>query len=472
MAEKETPIQTLKKKLRREAVNVWSKREKDAIFSFCEGYKQFLFKGTTERTSVIEFIRLAKEHGFMDFDDFIKNPPEKIEGQKIYYNNRGKAIALFVLGKNIEDGVNFIAAHIDSPRLDLKPAPFYEDTEICLAKTHYYGGIKKYQWFNVPLGIDGVLYKKDGEKLEIRIGFDREDPVFVISDLLPHLDKREGDVQKVFLAEMLNVLIGSIPYTFEKPEGVKDLVLLNILNLLYEKYGVVEEDFFSAELEIVPAIEPRDMGIDRSMIAAYGQDDRVCSYTAVKALFEAKTFPKTACVILLDKEEIGSVGSTGAINTFWKKLLTRLLPLYKTTATVDDLIEKSMVISGDVTAGVNPTFKEVHELNNAAKLGYGIAITKYTGRGGKSGASDAHAEIVSQIRTLFNQNGIVWQNGLLGKVDQGGGGTVAHFFGDEGLSVIDAGVAVLGMHSPFEIVSKADVYETFLAYKVFLEKLK
>ncbi|HPE41987.1 MAG TPA: aminopeptidase [Thermotogota bacterium] len=475
MAKKEAvgnPVKDLQKKLRREPVSVWSKREKEAIFAFNEEYKRFLFAGTTERTSVNEMIRLAEKDGYIAFEAFLKNPPKKLEGQKIYYNNRGKSVAFWVLGKDIADGINFVAAHIDSPRLDLKPVPLYEDTELCLAKTHYYGGIKKYQWFNVPLGIDGVVIKANGEKVAVRIGFEPGDPIFVISDLLPHLDRREGDIQKVFQAETLNVLLGSIPFTFDKTEGVKDLVLLNILNLLNEKYGFVEEDLFSAELEIVPAIEPKDVGFDRSLLAAYGHDDRVCAYTASKALFDARPVSKTACAILLDKEEIGSVGSTGAIHTFWKKLIKHLLPLYRSELSIDTIIERSMVISADVAAGINPSFKDVHEANNAAKLGYGITITKYTGRGGKGGASDAHAEIVGHIRNLFNDKGIVWQNGLLGKVDLGGGGTVAQFFANEGLSVIDAGVAVLGMHSPYEIVSKADVYETYLAYKVFFENSK
>ncbi|MGB4201446.1 MAG: aminopeptidase [Thermotogota bacterium] len=475
MAKKETtgnPVKDIHKRLRREPVSAWSKRDREAIFAFNEGYKRFLFAGTTERTSVNETIRLAEENGYIPFETFLENPPKKLEGQKVYYNNRGKSVAFWVLGKDIADGVNFVAAHVDSPRLDLKPAPLYEDTDLCLAKTHYYGGVKKYQWFNVPLGIDGVVMKANGEKVPVRIGFEPGDPIFVISDLLPHLDRREGDITKVFQAETLNVLMGSIPLTFEKTEGVKDLVLLNVLNLLNERYGFVEEDLFSAELEIVPAIEPKDVGFDRSMLAAYGHDDRVCAYTALKALFDARSVSKTACTILLDKEEIGSVGSTGANHTFWKKLIKRLLPLYHTEASIDTIIERSMVISADVAAGINPSFKEVHEEKNAAKLGYGITITKYTGRGGKGGASDAHAEIVGHIRRLFNEAGIVWQNGLLGKVDQGGGGTVALFFANEGLSVIDAGVAVLGMHSPYEIVSKADVYETYLAYKTFFEHSK
>ncbi len=463
-------IKELNKKLRKSSKSVWEKRTIDEIENFCHDYKLFLKNSTNERRAISNSIKIAEKEGFVAIEEFLKNPPEILAGKKIYIENRGKSAAFFTLGENIEDGINMIASHVDAPRIDFKPVPLYEDSGFAFAKTHYYGGIKKYQWFSLPLGIDGIIIKNDGEKIDIRIGFEKDEPIFMISDLLPHLDRREGDISKVFTADSMNLILGNVRLMSD--DEVKEPILLNVLKILNDKYGIVEEDLFSAELEIVPIEEPRDMGFDRSMIAAYGHDDRVCSYTALKALTDAGKHMKTSCVVLLDKEEIGSVGNTGARYHFWIKALKKLMKLYGTKTDIEDILENSMVLSGDVMAAYNPSFKDVHEINNTCKLGMGITITKYTGSRGKSGANDAHAEILASVRKIFNENEVNWQAGLLGKVDQGGGGTVALYFADKGMSVVDAGVPVLGMHAPYEIVSKADVYETYRGYKVFLEEFK
>jgi aspartyl aminopeptidase len=340
-----------------------------------------------------------------------------------------------------------------------------------MAKTHYYGGVKKYQWLNIPLELHGVIIKSDGTKIDVAIGDNEDDPVFVISDLLPHLDRRTGDVKEVFTGESLNLLLGTISISYD--EEIKDSVKLNILNILHEKYGIVEEDFISAELEVVPSLPARDVGLDRSLIAAYGHDDRICSYTALTALIESEPEFRSAAIILTDKEETGSDGNTGAKHHFWIYVVKKLLKLQGCTNVelgIDDVLINSTLLSADVTAAFDPNFKDVHDPANAPKLGYGIAIAKYTGARGKAGTNDANAEVVGKLRKVFNENGVIWQTGELGKVDQGGGGTIAKFFAEKGLSVVDAGVPLFGMHSPYELASKGDLYETYYAYKVFLNK--
>ncbi len=457
--------------LRKKQVSVWEKGYDDQVFDFCERYKTFLKESTTERRSIEQSVQIARRAGFVDFEELVKNPPETLQGTRFFLSHRGKALALFVLGSDLGKGLNIVATHVDSPRLDFKPSPLYEDKDLAMARTHYYGGVKKYQWFSVPLGIDGVVVRADGQKVNVRIGFDPDDPVFTISDLLPHLDKREGTIAKVFEGKKLNLILGSRKLSSAKKE-TKDPVLLNILNLFYQKYGIVEEDFFSAELEVVPVFEPRDVGLDRSMIGGYGHDDRVCSFSALMALIEATSHEKSSCVLLLDKEEIGSTGNTGARHHFWKKAVNRVREWSGESTPLEDILERSMVLSGDVSAVVNPNYPEVLDGANASQFGMGITLTKFTGRGGKGGANDAHAEILGAIRNLLNENQVAWQNGLLGEVDQGGGGTVALFFAEQGPSVLDAGVGVMGMHSLFELVSKADVFETYRAYRVFFEKFK
>ena len=469
---KKKKFEEMHEKLRRQPKSVWAEREPEQIDDFLGKYAVYLEKSTTERRSITEAIQIAKEGGFIDYEEFLKKPPKKLAGTKVYVNNRGKSAAFFRFTDDVKDGMNMVAAHVDSPRIDFKTTPFYEDSEFAMVSTHYYGGIKKYQWFNIPLALDGVVVKENGEKVDIRIGFDESDPIFVISDLLPHLDRKKGDVNEAFDANKLNLIIGSRAITYNKEDKAQDPVLLNVLNLLNEKYGITEEDFFSAVIEIVPAIKPRDVGLDRSMLGAYGHDDRVCSYTGLKAILDAEKVDRTACVLLLDKEEIGSDGSTGAKCHFWKKVLNSVKDIYKLNTPLEVVIERSTMLSGDVAPAINPNFKEVHEVKNATKFGYGMAFVKYTGVRGKGGANDADAETLGALRSFFNKNNVRWQNGEMGKVDIGGGGTVAKFYAQEGIKVVDAGVPVIGMHSPFEIVSKADVYETYLAYKQFIESFK
>ena len=469
---KKNKYEEMYQKLRKNPKNVWAERDTKQIYAFTKDYADYLEKSTTERRSVTEAIELAKTKGFIDYEDFLKKPPKKLADTKLYVNNRGKSVAFFRFTDDLKEGMNMVAAHVDSPRIDFKTSPLYEDSEFAMVSTHYYGGIKKYHWYNIPLALDGVVIKEDGEKIDIRIGFDDNDPVFIISDLLPHLDRKKGDVNEAFNANTLNLIIGSRAITYNKEDKAKEPVLMNVLSLLNDKYGITEEDFFSAEIEIVPALKPRDVGFDRSMMAAYGHDDRVCSYTGLKAIMDADTIDRTACVLLLDKEEIGSDGSTGAKCYFWKKVINAVKDIYKLNTPLEVVLERSTMLSGDVAPAFNPNFKEVHEVRNATKFGYGMAFVKYTGVRGKGGANDADAETLGALRSFFNKNDIRWQNGAMGKVDIGGGGTVAKFFAQEGIMVVDAGVPVIGMHSPFEIVSKADVYETYLAYKSFIESFK
>lgn len=475
MEENKTEGQQLQEKLSFKLKNIWEKSsedEKRKAFEFCEGYKTFLDIAKTEREFADEAEQIAKNKGFVSLDELIKAGTRLAPGMKVYQINRRKSIILGIIGKDsIENGVNILGAHTDSPRIDLKQNPVYEDTGMVLLKTHYYGGIKKYQWVTIPLALHGVIAKTDGETLKIKIGEDDSDTVFVITDLLPHLaaDQMQKKMSEAISGEGLNLLFGSIPYNDEK---VKEKVKLNILNLLNEKYGITEEDFISAELEIVPAFKARDVGLDRSMVGAYGQDDRVCAYTALKAILEMSDLNKTAICVLTDKEEIGSVGNTGAQSKFMEDFVSKIC-LLSSDAYSDiklrNCLVNSRMLSADVNAGVDPNYEGVQDKKNAAYLGKGVVFSKYTGVRGKVGASDANAEFIGNLRRLFNEKEIIWQPAELGKVDQGGGGTIAQYIANLGVEVIDCGVAVLSMHSPFEITSKIDVYTIYKAYKAFME---
>ncbi|MDI9367641.1 MAG: aminopeptidase [Thermotogota bacterium] len=467
---KKEEVKKLGEKLTLKKKNAWFTLDRDAVFAYSKDYMNFIGKSVTERLAVRHLVDLLRENGFKPLSSFEEGGVKK--GDRIYITKGGKALIAAVIGEDLKDGIDMVAAHLDAPRLDLKPSPLVEDSGLAMLKTHYYGGVKKYHWLNIPLAFVGTVVNSNGESVDVSIGMSSDDPVFVISDILPHLDNREGDFRKVFQGKDLNAMSGSIPITdvkdFENP------VKLMFLNLLYEKYGLVEEDFFSADIQLVPAIEPREVGLDRSMIGAYAHDDRVCSYTAITALKDMSTINKpkrTAMVLLFDREEIGSEGVTGAKGRFWVAFIEKLLNLSgeKGLYEIDFLLEKSRMISGDVAAGFDPTFKDAHDQANAARLGYGIAILKYTGSRGKSGTSEASAEFMGYVRNLLNEKGVHWQSTILGEVDRGGGGTVAKFFAERGVTVVDAGTAVFGMHSPFELLSKADLYETYRAYKTFLE---
>ena len=458
----------LQKKLFNNKKNGWenmSDSMRQEIQNYCNSYMDFLNSGKTEREIIKESKKIAEINGFRD----IRNMDHLNPGDKIYYVNREKSMYLAVIGyENIEAGLNIIGAHADSPRLDLKPNPLYEDDGFAFFKTHYYGGIKKYQWTTIPLAIHGVIVKRDGQKIEVRIGEDEQDPIFVITDLLPHLAREQMDrkLRDAIKGEELNLLIGSIPYNDEE---VSQKVKLNIMNILNQKYGIVETDFLSAELEIVPAFKARSLGFDSSMVAAYGQDDKICVYTSLTALMNIDNPKTTAVCIISDKEEIGSMGNTGmesnVFDTFISEILNKLG--VNRPNLLDKVFCNSKMLSADVDAGLDPTFSSVDEKNNSAYLGRGIGLNKYTGSGGKYSASDANAEFVAQIRALFENNNILYQVSELGKVDAGGGGTIAYILANKGMDVIDCGVPVLSMHAPYEVTSKFDVYTAFSAYKVF-----
>ncbi len=442
-----------------------SESAKNEIMNYCNSYMDFLNNGKTEREIVKESREIAEINGFKNIDSVEKLNP----GDKIYYVNRDKSMYLAVIGsENIENGLNVIGAHADSPRLDLKPNPLYEDDGFALFKTHYYGGIKKYQWTTIPLAIHGVIVKRNGEKVEVRIGEDDQDPIFVITDLLPHLAQEQMDrkLRDGIKGEELNLLIGSIPY---KDNDVKERVKLNILNILNQKYGIIEKDFLSAELEIVPAFKARSLGFDSSMVAAYGQDDKICVYTSLTAMMNVENPKTTAVCIISDKEEIGSMGNTGmeshVFDTFVSEVLNKLG--VNRPNLLDKVFCNSKMLSADIDAGLDPTFCSVDEKNNSAYLGRGVGLNKYTGARGKAGASDANAEFVGCIRDLFESNNIAYQVSELGKVDAGGGGTIAYILANKGMDVIDCGVPVLSMHAPYEVTSKFDVYTAFTAYKAF-----
>jgi len=475
--DKKTKGQKLEEKLAYKPEFIWKdvkKKDMKDIMGFAEGYKSFLSIAKTERECIRKFIIYLEEKGFRHISTF-KGKPKA--GARIYDTNREKNLAAVIIGKKgLQKGMNIVASHVDAPRVDLKQIPLNEDGDTGLAffKTHYYGGLKKYQWVNIPLALHGVVVRQDGSKVDITIGEKEDDPILILPDLLPHLArKRQGD-RKFFdgiKGEEMNILVGSIPF---KDKKVKQKIKLNVLKYLNDTYGMVEEDFVSAELELVPAIPARDVGFDRSLVGGYGQDDRICAYTSVVAMGDIKTPNRTSMVLLLDKEEIGSDGATGIKSRFMENFVGRLLALYDSNyhhGQLQAALENSKALSSDVNAGVNPTFKDVHDLTNASFMGKGIILTKYTGSGGKYLANDASAEYVGEMRKLFNTSKIPWQFGNLGKVDEGGGGTVAKFLAIYNMDIIDCGPALLSMHSPYEISSKADVYYTYKAYQVFFENI-
>ena len=459
---------SLKEKLFNEKKIGWDgieEREKEEIFNFCNDYMKFLNKAKTEREFVVEAKKKAEENGFMDIEDLSKLNP----GDKVYYINRDKSMYLAVIGtEKLEKGIQIVGSHIDSPRLDLKPNPLYESDGFAYFNTHYYGGIKKYQWTTIPLAIHGVIVKTDGKKVVINIGEDEKDPIFTITDLLPHLaqDQMEKKLKNGVEGENLDLLIGSIPYSGDE-EGQK--VKLNILNILNKKYKITEADFLSAELEVIPAFKARSLGFDEGLVAAYGQDDKICAYTSLQAMMELENVKTTAVCILSDKEEIGSMGNTGMESHVFDYFISELLN--KTGENRVNLLDKvfcySKMLSSDVDAGYDPLYASVSDKDNAGMLGRGITLNKYTGARGKSGASDANAEYVAWVRKLLEDNGISYQITELGKVDIGGGGTIAYILANKGVDVIDCGVGVLSMHAPYEVTSKFDIYNAYKTYKAF-----
>ena len=452
--------------------NAWLKYDEAAlqkVMEFNEGYKDYITKGKTERLCVKESVKIAEANGFKPLESF----KELKKGDKVYSVNKNKNIALFVIGeKEVEEGLHILGAHIDSPRLDLKQNPLYERTDFAYLDTHYYGGVKKYQWVTTPLALCGVVVKKDGTVIDVCIGEDENDPIVVITDLLIHLSatqmRKTADV--VIEGEDLDVLFGSMPLKDAEKEAVK----ANVLNIIKEKYGFEEEDFVSAEIEVVPAGKARDCGLDRSLVAGYGHDDRVCGYTSLMALIDAGVCEYTTCCILVDKEEVGSIGATGAQSVYFENVIAELINL---TTNYSDLklrkaLTNSKMLSSDVSAGYDPIYAYVNEARNTAYLGKGLCINKYTGSRGKGGCNDANPEFIAEIRNIFEKDEVNYQTAELGKVDQGGGGTIAYILGNYNMNVIDAGVAVLNMHAPLEVVSKADVYEAYKGYMSFLKNIK
>ena len=458
----------LQKKLFNEKKNGWenlSSETKREIYNYCDSYMNFLNNGKTEREIIKESKYIADCNGFTD----IKNVEYLKPGDKVYYINREKSMYLAVIGyDSIENGINVIGAHADSPRLDLKPNPLYEDDGFAFFKTQYYGGIKKYQWTTIPLALHGVIVKKSGEKIEVNIGEDDKDPVFVITDLLPHLaqEQMEKKLKNGIDGEDLNVLVGSIPY---QGEEAKEKVKLNILNILNRKYGIVEKDFLSAELELVPAFKCRSLGFDESLIAGYGQDDKVSVYTSLTAILNIENPTKTAACLFVDKEEIGSMGNTGmesnVFSTFMSDVLNKLG--VNRPNLLDKMFCNSRMLSADVDAGLDPIYASVADLHNASFLNKGVGISKYTGVAGKANGSDANAEFVAYIRGIFESNNVGYQIAELGRVDLGGGGTIAYILANKGVDVLDCGVPVLSMHAPYEVTSKYDVYQAYKGYEAF-----
>ena len=463
-----------------ERQNAWGKypegKKREAVYQFAEDYRKFISDCKTERECVTEFEKKAVNAGFLKLEDVIEKGTALKAGDKIIANNMGKGIAMFVIGKKpIEEGMNILGAHIDSPRMDLKQDPLYEDTDFALLDTHYYGGIKKYQWVTLPLALHGVIVKKDGTVVQVNIGDKPGDPVFGVSDLLIHLsaDQLEKKGAKVIEGENLDLIIGSIPQAEDKDdkEAVKEKVKANILRILEAEYGVEEEDFLSAEIEVVPAGEARDYGFDRSMIMGYGHDDRVCAYPSFMAMLEMKEPEYTSVCLLVDKEEIGSVGASGMHSHFFEDTVAEIMNAAGdySELKVRRALRNSKVLSSDVSAAFDPNYPSVMTKRNAAYFGRGLVFNKYTGSRGKSGSNDANAEYVGVLRGIMDANEVCFQTAELGKVDQGGGGTIAYILANYGMNVIDSGVAVLNMHAPWEIISKVDLYEAFRGYVVFLE---
>jgi aspartyl aminopeptidase len=463
-------LEVFMENLKHEFKNVWKECDNlDAIMKYSKEYMHFLDVGKTERESAKEIVRIAQENGFVSLEEAM-NKKSISPGDKIYAVNRNRAVALFVIGnEDIEKGMRVIGGHIDAPRIDLKPNPLYEDGEMAFFKTHYYGGIKKYQWTTIPLALHGVVILKDGTTVDISIGEDDNDPVFCITDLLIHLaaNQMQKKLGEGITGENLNLLVGHMPIKDEEKEAIK----CNVLRLLNAKYQMVECDFLSADLQIVPAGRARDLGFDRSMILAYAHDDRVCSYAGVRAIIEAENPIYTSVGLFVDKEEVGSMGSTGMQSKFFENTVAELINLQTDYCELKlkRALANSQVLSADVCNAYDPNYPEVIDKRNNAYMGKGVVLTKYTGSKGKSGASEASAEFMSGIRGVFNDNNVIWQIGELGKVDEGGGGTIAYILANYGADVIDCGVGVLNMHAPYEVVSKADIYEMYKGYKAFVK---
>ena len=441
-----------------------SAEEIKAIYDYAKGYMQYLDDAKTEREATKVSIEMIEKHGFTEY----KLGDKLSVGDKKYYNNNGKSLVAFTVGEeNLEEnGIRILASHIDSPRIDLKQVPLYEDAGMGFLKTHYYGGVKKYQWTAIPLALHGVMVKADGEVVEVKIGEDDTDPVFYINDLLPHLAQRQSQepLGSAISGETLNILIGGLPYDCD---DVSDKIKLTVLSMLNDKYGVTEEDFLSAELSLVPAFKARDIGFDRALIGAYGHDDRVCSYPALTALLDNADTKHTVMVVLADKEEIGSVGITG----MQSDVLVDIIASISSALGANEIVVRSnsMCLSADVNAAYDPNFADVYEKRNSAMISCGTCLSKYTGARGKSGTSDASAEFVGYVRRLFAENNVIWQTAELGKVDAGGGGTVAMYIANHNIQTVDLGVPVISMHAPYEVVSKADVYSTYKAFCAFVK---
>ena len=461
-----------------EKKNAWEKypqgKKRDEVFQFAENYRKFISDCKTERECVTFFVEKAEKAGFVNLEKVIAEHTALKAGDRVYANNMGKGMALFVIGKeSMEKGMNILGAHIDSPRLDLKQDPLYEDTDFAMLDTHYYGGIKKYQWVTLPLALHGVIAKKDGTVVKVNVGDKPGDPVFGVSDLLIHLsgEQLEKKAAKVIEGENLDLLIGSIPMQTED-EKVKEKVKANIMNLLSKEYGIEEEDFLSAEIEVVPAGEARDYGFDRSMIRGYGHDDRVCAYPSFEAMLVSEDPEITSVCLLVDKEEIGSVGASGMQSRFFENTVAEVMAAagsYSELA-LRRALANSKVLSSDVSAAFDPNFPSVMTKRNTAYFGKGLVFNKYTGSRGKGGSNDANAEYIGKLRNIMDTNEVSFQTAELGKVDQGGGGTIAYILANYGMNVIDSGVPVLNMHAPWEIISKVDLYEAYRGYIAFLKE--
>ncbi len=457
--------------------NAWKKystQEKEQVFAFAEDYRTFISRCKTERECVAQLVLEAKKAGFVDLKTVRAEGKKLVPGDRVYAENKGKSLAFYIIGReSMENGMYILGAHIDSPRLDLKQNPLYEDTGLAMLDTHYYGGVKKYQWVTLPLSIHGVIAKKDGSIVNVCIGEDPEDPVFGVSDLLIHLsgEQLEKKAAKVIEGEDLNVLIGSMPLEEADPEA-KETVKGNVLAILKERYQVEEEDFLSAEIEIVPAGAARNYGLDNSMIMGYGHDDRVCAYPSFAAMLDVEIPQKTGACLLVDKEEIGSVGATGMQSRFFENITAEVMDACEDYSEMKlrRCLERSMALSSDVSAAFDPNYPSVMEKKNAAYFGNGVVFNKYTGARGKSGSNDASAEYMAKIRRIMDDAQVSFQTAELGKVDQGGGGTIAYILGNYNMQVIDSGVAVLNMHAPWEIISKADLYEAKRCYEAFLKQ--
>ena len=457
-------------KMREIAWNKYDEQKMKEVMDFSEGYKKFISECKTERECVTESIKMAEAHGYRNLEDVIRNQETLKPGDKVYANNMGKTIALFLIGKEpLEKGMKILGAHIDSPRLDLKQNPLYEDKDLAMLETHYYGGIKKYQWVTLPLAMHGVIVRKDGSSVQVNIGENENDLVVGISDLLVHLSSdqlgKKGSV--VIEGEDLNITVGSIPLKDEE----KDAVKMNVLKLLKETYQIEEDDFVSAEIEVVPAGKARDYGLDRSMVMGYGHDDRICAYTSLMALLEMQEIDRSAVCLLVDKEEVGSIGATGMESKFFENKVAEVMNCMGdySELKVRRALKNSKMLSSDVSAAFDPNYASVMEPKNSAYMGKGIVFNKYTGSRGKGGCNDANAEYIAALRNIMEKENVSYQTAELGKVDQGGGGTIAYILAQYDMEVIDCGVALHNMHAPWEIASKADIYETTRGYVAFLK---